>query len=140
MNAHAILLKEEGSNTFSSETITPWYARKKMIKVMLWGISVVLNCICGWPSPFHQFGLLVVLASCMKHYVVSEPKVSSSSPGYRLPNEVYYLTCVSPLVNSALPCARGSNLHWELIGRSSQGLRPSLRFPPWSLSNIHEKH
>jgi hypothetical protein len=23
MNAHAILLKEEGSNTFSSETITP---------------------------------------------------------------------------------------------------------------------
>ena len=38
-------------------------------------------------------------------------------------------TCVSPLVNRALPCTRGSTPQEVSIGRMSVGVRPSLRLP-----------
>lgn len=53
----------------------------------------------------------------------------------------YYMhhTWVSPRVKRALPCALGSNPHFELIGRISSGVRPSLLLPPcnrWSKKEV----
>ena len=43
-------------------------------------------------------------------------------------------TWVSPRVKRAFPCALGSNPHCELIKRISNGFRPSLLFPPWTIT------
>jgi hypothetical protein len=43
-------------------------------------------------------------------------------------------TCVSPRVNSALPCVRGSTPARDVMGRMSVTLRPSARTPSFSTS------
>ena len=64
---------------------------------------------------------------CMNLFSVSVVKSSINCASLNGPNVVTDNTCVSPRVNNAEPCTRGSKSICESSGRSSSNPRPSGR-------------